>query len=387
MRALALALIALGGAAAAAKPTLETLPADKLQAMPDLLRHGDVALIESHDNGRLKQISLMTFVNAPPQLTHDVVADLGRYPEFLKNMTKCTVTRNPDGTVDQSWVIRYTIVSFNGTLRHRFNDDGSIDLEATDKEDNARFRWEFHPAEGGTVLVMYGYTDVMHSPSIIRNGVERAPTLEHGLALSTQLVQLRAMRQRAEKIAGPRATPTGPHPKSPGFGFLLDRGRVVVLRSTPAGKLSDLSILDRIHGSREKVEAVILAPSAYASFMDATPTSREVKRDAEGIAYRVKVDLPIASWESRYLMRADGKGGIDAIAVEGDLKNARYRWDLTPLPPDRTLAVLRSSADLAASSLVLRALFNQEPMFEHGFAVALGLIPMVGVRARAEGKR
>jgi ribosome-associated toxin RatA of RatAB toxin-antitoxin module len=382
--ALAIALLsALPAPARAAKPTLQTLPGDRLQAMPELLKHGDVALIESQPNGRLKQITILTFVAAPPQKVHDVVADLGNYPEFVKNMTKCTVTRNADGTVDQSWVITYTIVSFNGTTRHTFNPDGSIDLEATNPEDNARFRWEFHPAAGGTVLAMYGYTDVMHSPSIIRNGVEKAPTLEHGLALSTQLVQVRAMKARAEKLAGTPAADGGPKPKSPGFGFLLDRGRVIVLRSAPSGKLADLSILDRIAAARDRVEATILAPAAYASFMDAVPKSEEVKRDADGIAWRWKIDLPIASWESRFVMRPDGRGGIDAMAIEGDLKNARLRWDLTTLAPDRTMAVLRTSADLSASSLVLRALFNQEPLFEHGFAVAIGLIPVAGVRARA----
>src|SRR5947209_49938 len=89
--ALALALSAQASGAAAAKPKLERLPADKLEAMPALLHHGDVALIESLPNGRLKQVTLITFVRAPAKVVHDVVADPARQPEFMRNMSKSKV--------------------------------------------------------------------------------------------------------------------------------------------------------------------------------------------------------------------------------------------------------------------------------------------------------
>ena len=53
----------------------------------------------------------------------------------------------------------------------------------------------------------------------------------------------------------------------------------------------------------------------------------------------------------------------------------------------RTLAVLRARLDLAAASLILRTLFQKEPLFEHGMSVAFGLVMMSGIQARAEGRK
>src|SRR5262249_1429488 len=155
----------------AAKPVLETLPPEKIAGMASLLGPGDVALVQSNASGGLAQITLFTLVAAPREIVHRVVAAVGAYKEFVPNMTTSDASKNADGTVDLSFVIRYTIVGFNGVERHWFRGDDAIDLESTDPEDRARFRWEFHPVREGTVLVMYGFTDVLHSPDIIRSMV------------------------------------------------------------------------------------------------------------------------------------------------------------------------------------------------------------------------
>src|SRR5262249_32340835 len=149
------------------------LPHEQLKTIPPLLRGADLGVIESQPGGKLKQISVLTFVAAPAKVVHDVVADLSHHSEFVRNMTESKTTQNSDGTVDQKFVIRYSLVSLSGTVRSRFEPDGSIDQWATDPNDNATYRWEFVAVPGGTVLAMYGYTDVMHSPDVIRSVVRR----------------------------------------------------------------------------------------------------------------------------------------------------------------------------------------------------------------------
>ena len=177
---IALVLLLSAQALAAPKPILKPLPKDKIPGMAALLKDSDVALIESDAKGRLAQISILTWVGAPAKLVHDVVADLGKYNEVLANMSESKVSKNADGTADLYFVIRYTLVSFKGTTRHTFREDGAIDLESTDPEDGARFRWEFIPLDEGTVLIMYGWTDVFHSPDVIQSMVKKVRTLEHG---------------------------------------------------------------------------------------------------------------------------------------------------------------------------------------------------------------
>src|SRR5262249_1589088 len=157
---------------------------------------------------------------------HQVLVEVERYPEFVHSMTKSTGVRNPDGSLDHKWVISLGVTSLNGVTRNRYHPDGSIDVLAMDPNDKGRFRWEFHAAAGGTVMVMYGFTDVLPSNDLIRSIVARSPTMEHGLALAAQLVQFRAMKQRAEKLAQSQALP----PASAGeaaaraasFDFLLE---------------------------------------------------------------------------------------------------------------------------------------------------------------------
>lgn len=378
---------------AAAKAPLAPLPPDKVAGLAELLRQSEIALVESQPGGRLKQVSLFAFVAAPPQQVHDTVAAVERYGEFFRNMSECRVTRNSDGTVDQRFVVRYSLVSFNGVLRSRFlaapegsapGTPGVIDQEPTDPEDNAHFRWEFHETPGGTVMAVYGFTDVYHSNDLIRALLRRAPSMEHGLALAQQLVQVRTLKARAEKLAGPRPPP--PRGKSPGFGFLVQRGQVVVLRTGAGGRLADLSLIDQFGAPKDKIAGVVLAPAAFASLVEATTRSEERSRGPEGVAYDLETSLTVASWGSRWLARSDGNGNVDGLCTDGDLKGGRYRWDLTT--NDRgTLVVYRSGLDLGVESLVMRTLFGQEPLFEHGMVTAFALAMVGGVKARAEGRR
>ncbi|HEX2573995.1 MAG TPA: SRPBCC family protein [Polyangia bacterium] len=372
---------------------LERLPADKLAGMGPLLRNTDIALIESNPDGMMRQVTILSWVPASPQVVHDVVADFEHYPSFLRNMTRVAVTHNPDGTVDQEWVIDILVSRFSGHNRHFFRPDGAIDVEAFGPTERNRYRWEFHPAVGGgTVMVMYGFVDVIHSNSIIRSIVARIPQMEHGLGLSAQLVYVRGFHQRALQLAG-AAPPSPPPGKTPSLDFLLDRGRVAVIRSLPSGRLEGISILDRVMAPRPKLEGAVLDGGHYASFIDGITQSYETARSDHEVSYRTVFSMPLISWETRWAAQRDGRGAVDILATDGDLKGTYLRWDLTPITmgvtggPPRTLAVLRARLDLAAASLILRTLFQKEPLFEHGMSVAFALVMMNGARAHAEGRK
>ncbi len=382
-----LALSLCASLAAATERPLQYLPAEKLTAMAPLLRHGEVALIESNPDGRQKQVTIMALVAAPPELVHDVFLDASKYPEFVNNMTVSKVTPHPDGTFDQDFWIDLKLTHFEATYRFKPHPDGSVDVEAVDPNDEAVYRWEFYRVPGGTVLVMYGYTDVLHSNGYITKITNRVPSMEHGLAFATQFAYVRAMKRRAEGLAKPGSfQPLDPKAKGPGFDFLLKRGRVAVVRSLPNGALSDVSILDRIYAPRAKVEQVLTTPGEYASFLDGVKSVKEVSRTPEEIVYNSETDISLLDWDSKFSIRSDGKGGVDFFGTSGDLRGAHYRWDLTQTGPKETLAVFRQKQDLlAASPLLLGAVFHVDPVFEHGLDVALALVQMNGMRGRSEG--
>src|SRR5438477_9880294 len=97
---LALAALTSAGAAGAAKPELQELPLDKLSQMAPLLRHGDVALLESKPNLQMKQETVISLVQAPVQVVREVVTTPEKWPEFVPSVTRAKVTRHPDGSLD-----------------------------------------------------------------------------------------------------------------------------------------------------------------------------------------------------------------------------------------------------------------------------------------------
>ena len=209
---------------------------------------------------------------------------------------------------------------------------------------------------------------------------------EHGLGLAAQLAYVSAMKSRAQRTALPGSFPAAdPAARGPGFGFLLQRGRVAVIRTQPDGRLSDISILDNVYAPAEKVLAVIERVGDYPSFVEGVKRAT-VKAVAEGTTeYELRHDLSLVHMESRFRMRRAGSA-IDVIGDSGDQRSSRFRWDVTAKGDKQALVVFRANQDLSsASPLIFGTIFRAAPFFEPGIAVALGLVYVVGVRGRAEG--
>ncbi len=368
---------------------LQLLPAEKLIPLAPTLRQSEVALIESLPDGKMRQVTIFTLVAAPPAVVRDVLLNPERYPEFMRNLTESKVTRHSDGTIVQDFYLDFKITHLVGTSRYRTNSDGSVDVKAIDPNDDGVYRWEFYPVPGGTVMVLYGYTDVLHSNGFVRSITDRMPSMEHALGLATQLVYTRSIRDRAQQLAKPGSfLPPDLKAKSPGLDFLLKRGRVALMRSHADGSLSDISVIDHIYAPRSRVIDALLHPAAYPKFIDGVKSCEEMARGEHELTYHIENDISVLRWDSRFALRSDERGIVDAYGTSGDLEGAHYRWDLTSVSERDTLAVFRARIDLrAASPLVLGILFRVEPRFEHGLAVSVGLVQMNGVRGRAEGWR
>ena len=368
---------------------LERLPDDKLVALAPLLQRGELALIESNRDGTLKQVTLLLFVAAAPATVHDVLAHPGDYKKFIPNVSKSTWEARPDGTFASSWQLDLPVSSFEQTNLYAFEPGpaGAIDVRCPDEKDDATYRWEMKPVVGGTVLVQYGYTDVKHSNAMVRSFLKKMPVTEHGLALAAQMLLAMNMKQEAE-----RRTPAGSlEPldktvKSPGLGFLLDRGQVAVMRSFPDGKLNEVSVLDRVYAPAPKIVDALAHPAAWSTFIPGVDSSEERSRTGADVTYHTDFSIPLVTWSSTYDLRVADRT-VEGFATSGDLHGAHFQWDLTPRSPTETLVVYRVNQRLQQSSTVFRKLIQYEPSLEHGLNVAFSLVYLRAIRARAEGWR
>jgi hypothetical protein len=367
-------------------PTLDRLDSQRLAELAPLLVHSDLALIESKPDGTMKQVTLVMFVAAKPETVHGVVAAPGEYQKFIPNLSKSTWEKRSDGRMQSAWQLDLPVSEFDGVNVYDFDPApaGPIDVQATDPNDEATYRWEMVPVSGGTVLVQYGYTDVKHSNKFVRGFLKRIPMMEHGLALAAQLMMAAPMRVEAEKRTPKGSLPTvDTRQKSPGFNFLLERGMVAIMRSQD-GHLSAISGRDRAYASGPTVAEAITHPAQWAKFIPGVDESNERSRSQGNIEYRSVMSVPLVSWDTVYQMRV-APSQIEGMAVQGDLRGAHFMWNLTERGPKETLAIYRVNEPLSQSSLILRKLFSAQPSLEHGIGVAFGLVWVRAMRAKAEG--
>jgi hypothetical protein len=353
---------------------LTTWPRAELERLAPLAAHADLACIESNADGTMKQVTLLAWVPAPPAVMRDVIVQSERYKEFVPNLSRSTREPLGDGRWQSRWKIELPVSSFEGTNVYSIEHTGDGDAILLRGDGNAQYRYEMLPVGDGTLLVQYGYTDVKGSNAFVRTFVRRQPMMEHGLALSAQMMFVTAMRDEAiRRNGGKQVAAAGG--ATPSFAPLLARGAVAVMRA------GEVSVLERIYAGEARVADVIARAADYASFVPGVDKS--YRRD-EGVY--VEMSVPIASWASTWALKQEPHA-VDGAALDGDLRGARFRWDLSARTAAETLAVYRVRQALDQSSVILRKLFELQPSLKLGINVALGLVWMRAIRGRAEGWR
>jgi ribosome-associated toxin RatA of RatAB toxin-antitoxin module len=400
-----LALLAAGARVAHAKVALRPLPQGVTPALLPYLERGELALIESHPNGRLRQITVMTVVNAPPKVTYGVVAAPEHYPQFVPNMARSEVTRRQGDVAIVEWEMEVPLNNLEGTNLYRFH-PAAIDIEAISGDlPKGAWRWEIHPApRDRSVVVAHVYTDVRRVSWIMRKLIERNKSAEHAAVLSASTVFMKSLKVRAEKLAGrgtgrrPDArgrrvaelaplwgSPDGPRLDARALDPLLRRGYVSLVESFPDGRLRQASIVTYAHAPVDRMMAVANDPARYHEFMAGVRRSPVLNKEGRSVVYEMEVEVPLLNLNFTSRAVQTGPYSIRTRSIGGDLEDARFAWDLAAAGPRRTLVLHSLNSDARRTSWLLRRLIQREPYYEHGMNVATGLVIVRTVRGRAEG--
>lgn len=378
---------------AQAKPQpwpLTTLPADKLLTLVPSLREQDLALVESDAKGALKQITAVTLVAAPPATVHDVVAHPERYGQFVHNMSRSDVRREPGGTFVHDYKLDYTVASVDG--RHRYvllppvPGQAAAPIDIYDPDDNGtrHYRWEFYAAPGsGTLLVVYGYSQIP-TDGLYGRLIKRAQTLEYGLALIPQMTLMLACKQQAQRLAGPQPSPGQAGPQ-PNLGFLLDRGALALFR-TIGSRVSEMNLVDRTRARPDVLVRVATSVAPWSRFVPTIGKSTPLGARQGLPAFEVEQSLPLMSWTTTWGVFASA-AAVDMFGLDGDLVRSRIRWDIRQLRdagPLQAEIVVRAMINYDQGSVVVRELYKLEPLFQYGIDLGLVLVVLRGVRMQAE---
>ena len=170
-----------------------------LAELRPLLAHGQLAVIESHDDGTLRQVTLLGSAQTSAGKLRAIVADAARYPEFMPNISRQRVTPQADGNLKMEWTIKTPVSSMSGTALMTLAAD-RIEVNATGGDvPRARIEWRFVPiADDHSVVAYYTYSDIRAASWVTRMLLNAEPLLEHGMVAAAGTVALTAMTARAE---------------------------------------------------------------------------------------------------------------------------------------------------------------------------------------------
>ena len=379
--ATALAILSLAAPLRAEPP--RPLPEEAARALAGAAARGPVALVESKPDGTMRQVTLAIFVRAPAAAVRALVADVGGYVRFVPNLKQADFRREADGRWVNTWRLELPIATFGGRDAYEIDPAALGPIRFRSLQTLASYEWAFLPVAGGTLLVQAGYTDVLHANRFVRAFVRRQPALEHGLALAAQYMLVSAVRDEAERRAG-RVEEAPPAPRPGALEALAERGQVVVMHLGADARLAEVSAIERVFASEARVRDVIADPAAYKEFIAGVERSTVLERDGVEATYFMEMGLPILTWSTTYRMRLNPHA-VDGAGVEGDLRGARYRWDLAARGERETLVTYRAYQPLARGSVIVRKLFAVDPSLEAGLNVAFALLQLRSVRGRAEG--
>jgi ribosome-associated toxin RatA of RatAB toxin-antitoxin module len=181
-----------------------TVSKSDVPALVPLLELGQLSLVESYPNGRLKQATVIGLVKAPPAKVWAVITDYKNYPKMIPSVVEIEVIskKGDDLVIEMEIEVPGSNVEYK---RHdRLFPPERIEMWPEDDEGDitqGRWRWELVPYADGTqtILIYTLYYNVGESSWILRQFLEETPTAEHGLNVATGQVSIRAFKKAAEK--------------------------------------------------------------------------------------------------------------------------------------------------------------------------------------------
>ncbi|MBW1988079.1 MAG: SRPBCC family protein [Deltaproteobacteria bacterium] len=211
--ALALAVFSAACPAALAEPTyvVPEIMGDRLdmEALLPLLEEGELCLVASHEDGRLKQVTAMALVNAPRQKVWDLLCDFSAYEDYMPTVAKSELKQqedNGDAVVYFSLEVPGPNIDF--TVHNRFSEPEKIDIWLENDHGPLKtggWRWELlSPDPGRTILLYDFYTDVTDTNWIVRWLIKNHPIIAHGVNVGSALVGVQSVKRRAEEPPAPQ---------------------------------------------------------------------------------------------------------------------------------------------------------------------------------------
>jgi ribosome-associated toxin RatA of RatAB toxin-antitoxin module len=390
--------------ASAASMTVTSRRSDfDLPTLSKLAELGEVALIESTPEGRCKQIVMFSVLEAKPERVWDVVMDVSAYPTFLDTVVRIDIVKKAHTQVMFDWEVDIPFFSLEGRRQQRGKKPYTVEVRGVSGHlKGSHERWELFPIDGGkrTLAVFYRALDTETGGVLLNTMIDLEPSMEQGANLATGFVHLRQLRQHIEALPGQTfAARTGDVPPFERLALgaggvdldklspLLRHGQLALIASYADGALQQVALLAEVNAPREKIASIVSDPAKYPEFIPNFAEQKVSKAGDNKLKMEWELEVPMVNLTGTSMMTIEADGSVDVVAVDGDIKRGRWRWEFNQLREGVVVPIHYAYSDVRESSWVTKMIVDKQPLFEHGIVIASGTVAMHAMKARAEGKR
>jgi carbon monoxide dehydrogenase subunit G len=173
-------------------------PAATLESM---LAKGELTLLETFPDGRLKQVTAVGLLDAPVDTVWAVLVDFGGYTGWMPKVRESRVVSN----TGNEWVVDWTISVVGPDIKSRQKivvDPDARTIMATQLEGGmpgSRWSWKLSDQGSKTLAERTVRVNVVESNWFIKQIEDEQHTLDYGINTAVGVVELRGLER---KLAG-----------------------------------------------------------------------------------------------------------------------------------------------------------------------------------------
>ena len=168
-----------------------------MDTLDGLLQRGEVTLLETLADGKLKEATAIGIVRRPIDDVYAKLADFGAYENWMPQVDDSTVVSRDGNTMIVD--ISIGVVGPNVNFRQRVDlDPVAHRIEASwvsGALEGSHWTWELQPHAEGTLAYRRLHAKVIDGNWVLRQVEDENHTLEYGINTATGIIEIRGLKK------------------------------------------------------------------------------------------------------------------------------------------------------------------------------------------------
>jgi ribosome-associated toxin RatA of RatAB toxin-antitoxin module len=169
----------------------------RAESLETLLARGEVALLETKSDGRLRQVVAIGLVRAPPDAVWAKLTNVADYENWVPQVADSTVVEQTETRLVAD--IAIAVVGPNVNFREEFVlDPANRTIKGTwisGALKGSHWEWRLVPTGAHTTVYRTLYTNVVDSNWLVKQVEDENHTLEYGINVATGMVEIRGLKK------------------------------------------------------------------------------------------------------------------------------------------------------------------------------------------------